>query len=91
MAWALLNGCLHRLNSSNDVLTLNSDECYRGLDEYNSDEELASVPVFVDYPDALLNFSAACTIIVMIIGIPGNICTIVALSKYRKVSLSRIP
>lgn len=61
----------------------------KGLDEYNSDEELAQEPLFGDYPDELLIFSAACSFIFMTLGIPGNIVTIVALSKYRKVSVNK--
>ncbi|KOB70375.1 G-protein coupled receptor, partial [Operophtera brumata] len=71
-------------NPQSDVNNGTWNACYKGLDQYGSDEELASVSLFLDFPDVLLKFTAACCIIFMIVGIPGNIITIVALSKYRK-------
>ncbi|KAJ8720307.1 hypothetical protein PYW07_012350 [Mythimna separata] len=53
--------------------------------QYNSSEELASVDLFQCYPDALLQFASACCVIFMLIGIPGNLTTIVALARYKKV------
>ncbi|KOB52852.1 Gustatory receptor trehalose 1, partial [Operophtera brumata] len=72
------------MEHQSDVNKQNWSECYKGLDQYGSDEELANVCLFLDYPDTLLKFAAACCIIFMIIGIPGNIITILALLKYRK-------
>ncbi|CAG4953101.1 unnamed protein product [Colias eurytheme] len=50
-----------------------------------SDSELGSVQLFKDYPDGLLRFTAACSFVFMIIGIPGNLITIIALARYEKV------
>ncbi|KAJ8719709.1 hypothetical protein PYW08_011884 [Mythimna loreyi] len=53
--------------------------------QYNSSEELASVVLFQCYPEALLQFASACCVVFMLIGIPGNLTTIVALARYKKV------
>ena len=47
--------------------------------------QMHQVELFADYPPALLQFAAACCIIYIVIGIPGNAITIVALCRYRKV------
>ncbi|XP_022122578.1 G-protein coupled receptor moody [Pieris rapae] len=46
---------------------------------------LDEVYLFKDYPEGLLRFATACCFICMIIGIPGNLITIIALSRYEKV------
>lgn len=51
-----------------------------------SDANLASVKLFEAYPDGLMKLATACCVIFMMIGIPGNIITIVALARYEKVS-----
>lgn len=51
-----------------------------------TDEELASMKLFQVYPKELLQFAAACCIIFMLIGIPGNLITIIALARCKKVS-----
>lgn len=86
MAYNVLNNSLNCLCQQSESNTRNWAVCYKGLDEYSSDKELAAVALFQDYPEALLNFAVACCFIFMIIGIPGNIITILALSKYKKVS-----
>lgn len=58
-----------------------------GLDMYSSDAELASVILFKDYPHSLLTFASVCCVIFMVIGIPGNLITIVALARCKKVRL----
>ncbi|XP_038212699.1 G-protein coupled receptor moody-like [Zerene cesonia] len=50
-----------------------------------SDSDLGSVQLFKDYPDGLLRFTAACFFIFMVIGISGNLITIIALARYEKV------
>lgn len=57
-----------------------------GLDEIDSNEALANVELFIGYPDALVTFASVCCYIFMVIGIPGNIITIVALARCKKVS-----
>lgn len=57
-----------------------------GLDEYGSDEALAAVELFRDYPEALLRFASVCCVLFMLVGIPGNLITIVALARCKKVS-----
>lgn len=79
-------GCLQNISN---LSYISSDIIYNisvGLDQYKTDEELAEVPLFLNYPDELLKFAVACCCIFTVIGIPGNIITIVALSKCRKVS-----
>ncbi|CAH2090481.1 unnamed protein product [Euphydryas editha] len=49
------------------------------------DDYLAAVELFKGYPQWLMNFATACCILFMLIGIPGNIVTIVALARYEKV------
>lgn len=43
------------------------------------------VVLFVDYPPWLLYFAAACCILFMLVGIPGNLITVVALFRTKKV------
>ncbi|XP_048483358.1 G-protein coupled receptor moody [Plutella xylostella] len=56
-----------------------------GLEEYSTDEELAAVELFKDYPEALLRFASVCCVMFMLVGIPGNLITIVALARCKKV------
>ncbi|XP_013192312.2 G-protein coupled receptor moody [Amyelois transitella] len=56
-----------------------------GLDEYASDEILAAVELFEGYQDGILQFASACCMIFMLIGIPGNLITIIALARCKKV------
>jgi SpoVK/Ycf46/Vps4 family AAA+-type ATPase len=58
-----------------------------GLDEYSTDEALAAVELFKDYPEALLKFASVCCVLFMLVGIPGNLITIVALARCKKVSI----
>ncbi|XP_059062827.1 G-protein coupled receptor moody-like [Achroia grisella] len=66
---------------------VNSTNCSSvlGLDEYGSDEELAAVELFKNYPEGLLKFATVCCALFMLIGIPGNIITIIALARCKKV------
>ncbi|CAG9583328.1 unnamed protein product [Danaus chrysippus] len=50
-----------------------------------TDAQLASLDLFKGYPDGLLKFATASCIIFMLVGIPGNIITIVALARYEKI------
>ncbi|KAF9424890.1 hypothetical protein HW555_000191 [Spodoptera exigua] len=52
---------------------------------YTSSEELASVELYKCYPDTLLTITFACHLVFMLIGIPGNLTTIIALAFCRKV------
>ncbi|XP_035437483.2 G-protein coupled receptor moody-like [Spodoptera frugiperda] len=52
---------------------------------YSSGEDLASVKLFKCYSDTLLGFASACCVAFMVIGIPGNLTTIIALARCRKV------
>lgn len=56
-----------------------------GLDEYSSDSELAAVELFKDYPEGLLRFASVCCVLFMLVGIPGNLITIIALARCKKV------
>lgn len=57
-----------------------------GVTEYGSDAELAAVELFRDYPEPLLHFASVCCVLFMLVGIPGNLITIVALARCKKVS-----
>jgi hypothetical protein len=46
----------------------------------------ASEELFEDYPAALLHFASVCCIIFILLGIPGNLITIIALFRCKKVS-----
>ncbi|KAH9633600.1 hypothetical protein HF086_014568 [Spodoptera exigua] len=52
---------------------------------YSSSEELASVRLFRCYSDALLTFASLCCGLFMVMGILGNLTTIIALARCRKV------
>lgn len=67
-------------------VTFGTNDSVLGLDEYESDEALAAVELFVGYPDALLTFASICCGVFMVIGIPGNLITIVALARCKKVT-----
>ncbi|KAI5646175.1 7 transmembrane receptor (rhodopsin family) domain-containing protein [Phthorimaea operculella] len=56
-----------------------------GIHDLATDEGLAAMELFTDYPPALLDFAAVSCIIFMIIGIPGNLITIISLTRYKKV------
>ncbi|RVE51346.1 hypothetical protein evm_004026 [Chilo suppressalis] len=72
------------VNSTN-VSFVRSNNSVFGLDEYGSDAALAAVELFADYPEALLQFAGACCVLFMLIGIPGNLITIIALARCKKV------
>lgn len=46
----------------------------------------ASANLFEDYPPSLLYFAAGCCVLFMLIGIPGNLITVAALFRTKKVS-----
>lgn len=48
-------------------------------------QDPGSVVLFVDYPRWLLCFAAACCILFMLVGIPGNLITVIALFRTKKV------
>ncbi|XP_023945657.2 G-protein coupled receptor moody isoform X2 [Bicyclus anynana] len=50
-----------------------------------SDADYSAVKLFNGYSEGLLTFASVCCVISMIIGIPGNLITVVALAKYKKV------
>lgn len=63
-----------------------------GRNDSSSDMEEAlqdpgSVILFVGYPRWLLCFAAGCCILFMLIGIPGNLITVMALFRTKKVSV----
>lgn len=48
-------------------------------------QDPGSVILFVGYPRWLLYFAATCCILFMLIGIPGNLITVIALFRTKKV------
>ncbi|XP_072931053.1 G-protein coupled receptor moody-like [Epargyreus clarus] len=71
------------INKSLSAVTVNTSAW--NLTAYSTDGELAAVKLFTDYPEGLLRFATICCFVFMVIGIPGNIVTIVALARYKKV------
>lgn len=65
----------------------NLSDLVMGLEDYASGEELANVELFKNYPEALLWFAFVSCVLFMILGIPGNLLTIVALMRYKKVRI----
>lgn len=59
-----------------------------GLDDYATDKELAAIVLFPNYPDGLLRFASLCCVLFMLVGIPGNLITIIALARCKKVSFT---
>lgn len=55
-----------------------------GLSPYKSDADMAAVQLYKDYPDSLLQFGYVCCLIFCLVGIPGNLVTIIALSMCEK-------
>ena len=49
-------------------------------------EDPGSASLFRDYPPWLLYFAAGCCVLFMSIGIPGNLITVAALFRTKKVS-----
>lgn len=43
-------------------------------------------PLFTDYPPHLLDFAVFCCVLFIVLGVPGNLITIIALVKCKKVS-----
>lgn len=72
------------LNFSDISNQSNVSDFSRVVQSY-TDEELKSMELFKEYPKPLLQFAAVCCILFMVIGIPGNLVTIFALSRYEKV------
>ncbi|XP_071564198.1 G-protein coupled receptor moody isoform X1 [Temnothorax nylanderi] len=68
-------------------MTSNETERNRSGDAAIIEEMLqdpGSVILFVDYPRWLLCFAAACCILFMLVGIPGNLITVIALFRTKK-------
>lgn len=47
--------------------------------------------LFQGYSTALLRFASACCVLFMLVGIPGNLITIIALFRCKKVGTTRVP
>lgn len=47
--------------------------------------------LFQGYSPALLTFASICCVVYMMVGVPGNLITIIALFRCKKVSEFRIP
>lgn len=56
------------------------------LDEFTTDQDLANVQLFKHYSDGLLRFASVSCVLFMLVGIPGNLITIIALARCKKVS-----
>ncbi|KAL4715691.1 hypothetical protein ACJJTC_006270 [Scirpophaga incertulas] len=78
-------GALDNLTNFNNSDTYVHNSSVLSLDEYGSNEALAAVKLFNDYSDSLLIFASLCCGVFMLVGIPGNLITIIALSRCKKV------
>ena len=59
------------------------------ISEYKIEEVIedpGSATLFAGYPPWLLYFAAGCCLLFMLIGIPGNLITVAALFRTKKVS-----
>ncbi|XP_028050864.1 G-protein coupled receptor moody [Monomorium pharaonis] len=67
---------------------MTSNETGRNRSDEAAIEEMLQDPglviLFVDYPRWLLCFAAACCILFMLVGIPGNLITVIALFRTKK-------
>lgn len=70
---------------NNSLSAVTGNKSAWNLTSYSTDGELAAVKLFTDYPEGLMKFATVCCYVFMVIGIPGNIVTIVALARYKKV------
>lgn len=68
-------------------VTVNTSPYYDGnisfLNEISDDSD---IPLFPGYPMVLLQFASACCLLFILLGIPGNLITIIALFRCKKVS-----
>lgn len=55
--------------------------------QYMTEEELDNLKLFQEYPEGLMKFASVCCILFVLIGIPGNLVTIIALAHCKKVSI----
>ncbi|RZF46521.1 hypothetical protein LSTR_LSTR009303 [Laodelphax striatellus] len=53
-------------------------------------QDLDSIPLFQGYPTALLRFASVCCLLFMMVGIPGNLITIIALFRCKKL-VAKVP
>lgn len=56
------------------------------LDDFTTDQDLANVQLFKHYSEGLLRFASVSCVLFMLVGIPGNLITIIALARCKKVS-----
>ncbi|XP_013780889.1 G-protein coupled receptor moody-like [Limulus polyphemus] len=70
------------INGENSTFSWNNQYNTNTLDDFTfSSVNTTSTAVFQDYPTGLLNFGATCCIIFAIIGVPGNIISVIALVR----------
>ncbi|KAG8042498.1 hypothetical protein G9C98_005132 [Cotesia typhae] len=69
----------------------NTDTNSSLLEKVEVIEHPESAILFNDYPQWLLYFAAGCCVLFMFIGIPGNLITIIALFRTKKVSCYEDP
>lgn len=52
-----------------------------------TEAELENLKLFEEYPDGLMKFASVCCVLFILIGIPGNLVTVIALARCKKVSV----
>ncbi|KAJ6636614.1 hypothetical protein Bhyg_15205 [Pseudolycoriella hygida] len=57
------------------------------LTELPSTVPLAEIPLFEEYSSGLLKFASATCIVFILVGLPGNLITIIALARCKKQNL----
>jgi len=53
--------------------------------------DIGDVELFKGYPTVLLHFASVCCMLFVLIGVPGNLITIIALNTCKKVSANNLP
>ncbi|XP_033608636.1 G-protein coupled receptor moody-like [Cryptotermes secundus] len=73
------------ISNTDSVVTSNGNDSFAVSTVNTSVARDASEELFEGYSAALLHFASACCIIFILVGIPGNLITIIALFRCKKV------
>lgn len=69
--------------------SVTSDNTTSNLTDLTALDDL-DLDLFLGYSTALLRFASACCVLFMLVGIPGNLITIIALFRCKKVTFTLI-
>jgi hypothetical protein len=88
MQTSILTGFLTNagiLSNTDSVVTSNDNDTFDVSTTNDTVTTDASEELFHGYSASLLHFASACCIIFILVGIPGNLITIIALFRCKKV------